>query len=275
MRKNLLLLTVLFVCYYSNAQFYYNDVIGLKTSNNNYSALIKNNITEVSATSAEADGTPTKGFAYSKIIKDNGSTIVTHTELETGGISDDFDTYANGMLVKSEDSADNVLTTVTYTYANDGKILLLQTQTDDTAMGTHSTELHKWFYTDNSPDSMIRIKDKTDSTVIYFKKDEQNNIAEEIWMKQRRTAEHYFYYYNDRKQLTDIVRFNKKAQQMLPDFLFDYDDSGRVVQLTPIPQGSSEYVIWKYMYDERGLKTQDVLFDKHQELLVTVAYTYK
>lgn len=275
MRKTLFLLTLLFVCYYSNAQFYYNDVIGLKASNNNYSALIKNNVTEVSATSADADGTATKGFAYSKIINDNGNTAVTHTELETGGVSDDFDTYVNGILVKSEDSADNVLTTVTYTYANDGKILLVQTQTDDTAMGTHSTEQHKWFYTGNSPDSMIRIKDKTDSTVIHFKKDEQNNITEEIWMKQRSAAEHYYYYYNDKNQLTDIVRFNTKAQQMLPDFLFDYDNAGRIVQLTQVPQGSSDYTIWKYVYDERGLKTQDVLLDKRQELLGTVTYTYK
>jgi hypothetical protein len=275
MRKCLLLLTLLFVFCYTNAQFYYNDVVGLKASNNNYSALIKNNVKEISATSTEAGGTPTKGFVYSKIIKDNGNTAVTHTELETGGASDDFDTYVNGMLVKSQDSADNILTTVEYNYDNAGKILLVKTQTDDTAMATHSTELHQWFYTGDSPDSMIRIKDKADSTAVYFKKDEQNNIAEEIWMKQRRITEHYFYYYNNKNQLTDIVRFNTKAQQMLPDFLFDYDTAGRVIQLTQIPQGSSDYIIWKYVYDERGLKTQDILFDKRQELLGTVTYTYR
>src|SRR4249920_3395618 len=139
MRKCLLLLTLLFVFYYANAQFYYNDVVGLKASNTNYSALIKNSVKEISAASAEADGTPTKGFVYSKIINDNGNSAVTHTELETGGASDDFDTYVNGILVKSEDSADNVLTIVEYNYDNDGKILLVKTQTDDTAMGTHST----------------------------------------------------------------------------------------------------------------------------------------
>src|SRR4051812_27738047 len=130
MRKCLLLLTLLFVFCYTNAQFYYNDVVGLKASNNNYSALIKNNVKEISATSTEAGGTPTKGFVYSKIIKDNGNTAVTHTELETGGASDDFDTYVNGMLVKSQDSADNILTTVEYNYDNAGKILLVKTQTD-------------------------------------------------------------------------------------------------------------------------------------------------
>jgi len=275
MQKSLVLLTLLFISYYSNAQFYYNDVFNLKVSNKIYSNLIKNNIREISAVSTERDGTPTKGFAYLKSIKDNGNTATTHTELETGGVTDDVDTYVNGLLTRSEDSADNVLTTVEYTYDADGKLLTVQTQTDDTAMSTHSTELHKWFYTGNEPDSMIRIKDKTDSTVVRLKKDDHNNVAEELWIKKRRVIEHYFYYYNSNNQLTDIVRFNNKAQQMLPDFLFEYDANAMLSQLTQIPQGSSDYVIWQYIYDERGLKTKDVLFDKRQQLLGTVTYTYR
>ena len=275
MQKSLVLLTLLFISYYSNAQFYYNDVFNLKVSNKIYSNLIKNNIREISAVSTERDGTPTKGFAYLKSIKDNGNRATTHTELETGGVTDDVDTYVNGLLTRSEDSADNVLTTVEYTYDADGKLLTVQTQTDDTAMSTHSTELHKWFYTGNEPDSMIRIKDKTDSTVVRLKKDDHNNVAEELWIKKRRVIEHYFYYYNSNNQLTDIVRFNNKAQQMLPDFLFEYDANAMLSQLTQIPQGSSDYVIWQYIYDERGLKTKDVLFDKRQQLLGTVTYTYR
>ena len=275
MQKSLVLLTLLFISYYSNAQFYYNDVFNLKVSNKIYSNLIKNNIREISAVSTERDGTPTKGFAYLKSIKDNGNTATTHTELETGGVTDDVDTYVNGLLTRSEDSADNVLTTVEYTYDADGKLLTVQTQTDDTAMSTHSTELHKWFYTGNEPDSMIRIKDKTDSTVVRLKKDDHNNVAEELWIKKGRVIEHYFYYYNSNNQLTDIVRFNNKAQQMLPDFLFEYDANAILSQLTQIPQGSSDYVIWQYIYDERGLKTKDVLFDKRQQLLGTVTYTYR
>ena len=122
---------------------------------------------------------------------------------------------------------------------------------------------------------MIRIKVKADSTIIRFKKDENQNITEELWLKKGRILEHYYYYYNDKAQLTDIVRFNAKAQQMLPDFLFEYNDNGAISTLTQIPQGSSDYVIWQYVYDERGLKIKDVLFDKHHELLGTVTYTYK
>jgi len=249
--------------------------VSLKASNNLYQTLLKNNIKEVSATSADADNTPTTGFVYLKTITNNGTLVTTHTELETGGTSDDFDTYANNLLVKSTDSADNVLTAVEYAYDNSGNITQVKTQTDDTAMDTHTTELHKWFYTGNTPDSMIRIKDKADSTIVHFKKDAQQNITEEIWTKKGRFIEHYYYYYNNQNQLTDIVRFNLQAQQMLPDFVFEYNEAGMLASLTQVPQASSDYIIWKYVYDDRGLKLKDVLFDKHQELLGTVTYTYR
>jgi antitoxin component YwqK of YwqJK toxin-antitoxin module len=275
MQKSVLLLTFFFIFCTLNAQYYYNDVVDLKASNNIYANLLKNNIHEVSAISMGSDNTPTAGFLYSKILKNNATLALTHTELETGGVTNDYDTYANGRLVRSSDSADNVLTTVEYTYDNDGKILTVQTRTDDTAMNVHSTEIHKWFYSGNNPDSMIKIKDRTDTTVVRLVKDENGNIAEEIWMKKGRMVEHYFYYYNDKNQLTDIVRFNNKAQQMLPDFLLEYNDKGIISQITQVPQGSSDYVIWQYVYDERGLKIKDVLYDKRKELLGTVIYTYK
>src|SRR5205814_10251674 len=153
MQKSFLLLTFFFIIYISKAQYYYNDVVDVKASNNIYLNLKKNNIHEVSATSIESDNTPTAGFVYSKLIENNGSLVATHTELETGGISDKYDSYLNDHIARSSDSADNVLTTVEYTYDNAGNVLLVQTQPDDTAMNTHSTELHKWFYTGNVPDS--------------------------------------------------------------------------------------------------------------------------
>ena len=275
MQKSALLLTFFFILFNCKAQYYYNDVVSLKASNNLYQQLLKNNIKVVSATSADAENAPTTGFVYFKTITNNGTLVKTHTELETGGTSDDFDTYANNLLVKSSDSSDNILTTVEYTYDAAGNILQVQTQAGDTAMDTHSTEVHKWFYTGNIPDSMIRIKDNADSTIVRFKKDEHRNITEELWLKKGRLIEHYYYYYNDKNQLTDIVRYNIEAQQMLPDFLFEYDENGILSSLTQVPQGSSDYVVWKYIYDERGLKSKDILFDKHQELLGTVTYTYR
>lgn len=259
----------------SNAQYYYNDIVSLKASNSTYKKYKENNILSVTAKSVENDGSPTTGFDYWKKITDGASMIYTHTELEAAGTSDDIEKYSNDRLVRSQDSSDNVLTVTEYHYDNAGNIALIKTQTEDTAMGTQTTELHQWFYTGNVADSMIRIKNNTDTTFVQFKKGQNNNISEELWVKKDRIIEHYYYYYNDKNQLTDVVRFNLKAQKLLPDFIIDYDDNGTVSQLTQVPQGSSDYVIWKYIYDDRGLKINDVLYDKRQEMLGTITYTYR
>jgi YD repeat-containing protein len=257
------------------SQFYYNDIVSLKESNRMYLTLKKNNIRGVSATSMESDNTPTEGFAYSKEIKNNGSLIVTRNQLATSGASVTYEYYTNDRLTQSTDSSFNLNTKIQYKYDQQGNISSIETLTDDTSRQVSSTEIHKWFYTGNTPDSMLRIKENTDTTVIHFKKDEKENITEEIWMKRGKTIEHYYYYYNDQSQLTDIVRFNPKAKQMLPDFLFQYDANGIISQMTQVPEGSSDYVIWQYLYDDKGLKIKDVLFDKHQELLGTVTYSYQ
>ena len=271
-----LLVTVLFFFIFkiSWCQFYYNDIISLKQSNEIYAALKRNNIKLITAESLESDETPTPGFFYKRQLFNDAAVVVTDISLEATGATETLEYYTNNLLSKSVDSTTNVITKVDYHYDLQNRIEAIETQTDDTSRNMHSVEVHKWFYTNNVPDSMLRIKDNTDTTVVQFAKDEKLNIVEEKWMKKNRLIEHYFYYYNDKSLLTDIVRFNTRAQQMLPDFLFEYDANGTLSQLTQIPQGSSDYVIWQYIYDDKGLKTKDVLFDKHQQLLGTVTYTY-
>ena len=259
----------------SNCQYYYNDIISLKQSNQIYSVLKSNNIKSVTAESLESDNTPTAGFFYKRQIVSNGSLIITKVSLQATGTTETLEYYANNLLSKSIDSSVNVRTQVEYNYNGQGNIISIKTQTDDTSRNMHTAELHKWFYTNNVCDSMLRIKDNTDTTVIHFKKDDALNLTEEIWLKKNRMIEHYFYYYDDKSRLTDIVRFNIRAQQMLPDFLFAYNNEGTLSQFTQVPQGSSDYITWQYIYDSQGLKTKDALFDKHQQLLGVVNYTYQ
>jgi hypothetical protein len=122
---------------------------------------------------------------------------------------------------------------------------------------------------------MLRIKDKSDTTVIHFIKDEAGNTAEEHWIKKNKNIETYYYYYNTNHRLTDIVRFNIKAKRLLPDFLFDYDAQERMSTFTQIPQGSSDYLTWQYIYLENGLKEKELCFNKQKQLVGTVTYTYK
>ncbi len=273
--KKILIITPLFFVLISNAQYYYNDIISLTASNSLYLTYQKNNIQQITAQSLEADNTPTPGFSYERQIKNNDASVITQTALESSGISTTYETYQNNVLIHFADSSINSFSNVDYTYNSQGNILNLKTQTIDTSMDMQTTELHQWFYNGNVPDSMLRIKDNADTTVVHFIKDEKQNIAEEIWMKKSRIIEHYYYYYDNQNRITDIVRFDQRAKQMLPDFIFEYNTDNNISQMTEIPQGSSNYVIWAYIYDEKGLKTKDILYDKHQQLLGTVTYSFQ
>ena len=61
----------------------------------------------------------------------------------------------------------------------------------------------------------------------------------------------------------------------LPDFLFEYDDSDRVIQKITTTSGKKiGYFIWRYVFNEKGLKTKEALFNKDKELQARIDYTY-
>ncbi len=264
----------------ARSQYYYNDIIILKETNSQYAALKNSHITQVTAQSLEGNNEPAKGFLLRQDILNNASEIVTTSDLPSTGESVSKNYYDNGRLVKTVDSssADSgkiILSIVDYTYDEAGNIKTNTTVTVDTFMNSRSEEVHEWFYNNNTPIYMLRIKDKLDTTVVEFVKDDQGNIAEEHWKKKGKRIEDYFYYYNKAHLLTDIVRFNNRIKKMLPDFLFEYDDSGKLKQLTQIQQNSSDYITWYYEYNENGLKEKEFCYDKLKHLLGSIDYTFR
>ncbi len=258
-----------------NGQYYYNDIIAIQQVNKQYQLLKNNHISKVTAQSFESNSMPTENFMLSQNITDNAGKIVTISEFPSTGKSISISYYENDRIVKTVDSSDNVADTVLYVYDNNGNLETITTITDDSFMVSHSVEIHEWHYVNNQPDYMLRIKDKTDTTYIRFVKDEQGIPAEEHWEKKGRKVESYYYYYNDVHQLTDIVRFNLKAQRMLPDFLFGYNAEGRLVQFTQIPQGSSDYLTWRYQYNTNGLRQKEICYNKQKQIVGRIEYTYQ
>ncbi len=258
------------------AQYYYNDIISAKQFKTIYLSLKANNIKQVTAISFDADNSPTPDFIFDRQILNNASVIKTITQYSAEGKSFTASYYNNDQLSKSIDSSDNVSSTVVYSYDNTGKISLITTTTEDAVIKNHTEEVHEWHYNnDNSPEYMLRIKDKTDTVLVSFTKDERGNIAEERWQKKGTALEHYYYYYNNTNLLTDIVRYNSKAARLLPDLLFDYNKTGAITEMTQITEGSSNYITWQYVYDDRGLKKEDVLFNKQKEMIGRIEYSYK
>jgi hypothetical protein len=48
-----------------------------------------------------------------------------------------------------------------------------------------------------------------------------------------------------------------------------------VIQKITVPANSSEYLIWRYQYDDKGLKIKEAVFDKHKQLTGKIEYIYQ
>ena len=84
-----------------------------------------------------------------------------------------------------------------------------------------------------------------------------------------------YYYYDDKNRLSDIVRYNLKCERLLPDIMFEYDDQNRVIQkITTTSNIALGYLIWRYIFDEKGLKTKEALFNKNKQITGKIEYTY-
>lgn len=256
------------------SQYYYNDVLSNLQSNNQYTLLIKNKVKEISARSFE-NNILSDDFLVDQTISADNSTLSTKT-ISGSFVTYLFSYYANNMLIKSIDSSDNSIKTTSYQYNEKKQLIATNNISKDFDGLNEMIEDHIWNYSEKGfPTSLLKIKNKIDSTFIEFKLDSLNRVAEEIWKKNDRRVEVYYYYYDNANRLTDIVRFNKKANALLPDFLFEYDDKGTLRQLVQIQNANGSYLTWKYAYAPTGLKTKEFCYNKKKELLARIEYSYK
>ena len=267
---------LLLALFYSSSvfsQYYYNDIVAQQQSAKQYASLTGAHIKHVSAASFEGNR-PVDGFTVEQRISPDGKNITINTSDPSSGTSVTINTYRDGKLVQTIDSSTNVLSKTLYTYDGAGNITTITSASDDAFMNSHSTEVHQWSYDNNLPKQMLRIKDKTDTTFVTFTYD-NNNLAQETWTRKKQKVQTYYYYYDARNQLTDIVRFNERVRKMLPDFLYEYDETGRISQMMQVPAGSADYIVWKYTYNANGLKQTEMAYNKQQQPVGRIEYTYE
>jgi hypothetical protein len=278
MKKITLILVVAFGFIQANCQFYYSDIISNQVANSNYLNLKNDKIKRITITNIPNNYTDKQqdGVTIQQIFTDNWKSLNTQTNLTVGLKSSSTTTYENNRIVKKVDEAKNVNSIIYYEYNAAGKLASIISASEDTSVNKGFTEKHIWNYDDKGlPNKMYKIKNGADTTAIIFLKDEQNNIAEERWMKAGKIIETYYYYYNDKNLLTDIVKFNLKVERMLPEFLFDYDVNNRLIKMTQIPFGSDNYIVWHYSYNEKDLKLAEFCYSKKGELLGQMDYSYQ
>ena len=114
-----------------------------------------------------------------------------------------------------------------------------------------------------------------DTLEVRFVSDEDGNPGEERNYRGRIETGYMYYYYDDKNRLSDIVRYNKKLKKLMPDILLEYDDNNRVIQkITTTSSISLGYLIWRYIYNDKGLKSKEALFNKEKELTGRIDYNY-
>ena len=273
--KKLPFLLLLLLFFHANSQYYYKDLVAAADITRLMKTYTANNIKKVTARGVTPEGTATSDF--SEVGEINGPVLKVTTNSNKAISTLKYSFNDHGLLISAVDSTLNVKSTSTYTYDANGKIISISNAaTDADSSGDFSqTEIHQYIYKDGKLDRMWRIINKKDSLEVRFGTDEHGNVIEERNFRRGVLADPIYYYYDDRNRLTDIVRFNYKANRLLPDFLFEYDDNDRVIQKITTTSGNNlGYLTWRYLFDEKGLKIKEALFNKDKQLQGRIDYSY-
>ncbi|HET6256710.1 MAG TPA: RHS repeat domain-containing protein [Puia sp.] len=261
----------------ANAQYYYKDIVATRQNIAKWQAYKTARVQSVRLSSFEADGEPTKGFEIEETVSPSFSGLTTHSKANGATETWTFATYSpQGLLTSIIDTSDTYQSLSTYRYDDRGRLLSITNTSTETDNQVKAVETHIWQYASSGdqPTGMLRIMNGADTTYVRFTPDDKGNIGEEHATRNKEALPVIYYYYDDNNRLTDVVRYNLKAQRLLPDNIFEYDADGRTTSLLAVQEGASSYQKWVYEYNDKGLRTKESCFSKQRELLGRIEYQY-
>ena len=274
--KILFLPLFLFCIITSQAQYYYNDILGTLETNRQMKSFTGNKVKMISATGFDENGVKATDFSEVQEIKDNGRTLRFSSRSGTN-----YTSYFNrfdeqGRLISTADSSSAIQTVTEYTYDAAGRITKVRHSIRDSANDFNQVEVHQWYYDDKGqPKNMWRTINNSDSLEIRITLDDNGNPGEEKSFKKGIENNTVYYYYDDRKRLTDIVRYNTRYKKLLPDVMFEYDEQDHVIQkITTTSSLHLSYFIWRYIYNEVGLKTKEAVFNEDKKMTGKIEYSF-
>ena len=271
--KLLTLFILLLIATTSNCQYYYKDIIGSEQTTNLLKAYKTNKVSRVVVTSYDGENTKMDEFYVEQQYSPEALKTITRSNVANESILISY-IDANNHVTKTIDSSDVVTSYTSYTYNSDGLLLSTLSSSTDTGKTTTQTEQHIWQYQNKRPVSMLRIKNNNDTTYISFRLDDKGNVSEEQETHKGITTEPIYYYYDDNGRLSDIVTFSKRAKRLLPEYMFEYSPTNQVIQQITVPDNSSQYTIWRYQYDDKGLKIKEAIYNKQKQLTGKLEYQY-
>jgi len=273
--KLLLTPVILLFSISASAQHYYKDIIGTKETAEIMKAYQTAKVSRVVLTSYDENNARSDDFFVEQQFSPATQTLktITRSGMEHGSALISF-IDATGNVIKTIDSSNIMVSITTYTYSSAGQLMSVVSSSSDSSGNTNQGEQHIWEYKNNKVARMLRIKNKVDTTYVEFKLDDAGNISEEQETRKGVKSEPVYYYYDANNRLTDIVRYNKKAKRLLPEYMFEYSPSNQIVQKITVPSNSDNYLIWRYQYNGQGLKTKEVIYNKQKQLTGKVEYQY-
>jgi hypothetical protein len=260
----------------TRSQYYYNEIQGAQSLGERMKGYTANKVRTITATGYDQQGAKTTDFNEWQEVNAQNNTLRIATRNGQQVTRQTYQFDKDFRLIGIIDSSAGIKSNTTYTYDANNNIILVKTTTNDSLSDFNETREHQWKYNaQGKPEKLWRIINGKDSTEYRFTADEKGNVADEQLYRRGVGLDAVYYYYDDNNRITDIVRYNKKLKKLLPDVMFEYDDNNRVIQkITVISTMPSDYLYWRYAYDEKGLKVREALFNKDQERRGRIDYAY-
>lgn len=271
-----LLLTGILFSYQVKSQFFYKDIWNTSQLNKESLKLKNEGIRHIAIKSFEDDDSPSQGFfCERKFDKEfTNSQMISNSYITGSSITQSFYNDA-GQVIKVIDSNSSSVNRTIYQYERKLlKQIITYTKSDDNNSGI--SETHQFYYNSNGfPEKMILKKMENEYAVVNFVLDKNGNVVEEQEIIKGRPQKKFFYYYDDHNRLTDVVHNSIRANQLLPDYVYEYDERGNIVKLISTDESTSNYFTWLYNYNEHNLRISEKCFSKERRLLGTINYIYK
>lgn len=278
MKKHIFYFLLLSCSLQASAQYYYNDIFVAQDNQKNISKLVRYKISNITIKALDPDGSEAINFYLNQKVDVAGKTITTFSKSvfsDASILETRFNTAFQPVSVL--DSSDGASTRTSYNYDAAGLLQTMQSTSVQIEQKENvANELRQYRYSKKGiPVEMIRTKDGRDTIRVTFMPSENDLPGEEQWYKDGKKIETWYYYYDEQNNLTDIVRYNSAADKMLPDYLFGFDAQGNMTSKVTVQPVTGAFRIWQYIYNTRGLKTQEIALNKDRKEEGKLVYTYE
>lgn len=270
----------------ASAQYYYQDIYRTEETNRQHQQYRDRGIREIDIKSFDAQNSPSSGFQCKKTFTDDyGKTFTETRSFSTGEdlLISFFD--KEGRVRHTVDSSSASINHTWIHYGPKGEIdslIFLSYAPKKTGMDTllqgntpyKLRETHSFHYdSDGLLEKMERFKNHRSAATILFTRDSAGRVFKEYEKHSNRPI--YYYKYQEDGLLSDVFHYNHTKKRMVPDFMFNYDDEGRLIQKTVVLRNSHDYLRWEYAYDQAGNIHEEKCYNKKEELQGSLLFRYK